>query len=175
MNEQDFKIRTRIIRETFNDPRKIKCITPESERKVDNHIHPGGDIFTTESGEYIDLEFQLTNFDEDELTKYIELAEHLYEKHQKRVSIYLICPKYVNVCVKECEIKSEADFNIKLACSQEDPCQIILNGIKHKLSNGITLNEEDIHAVSMLPVMCEKEDRNYYRKEYFKIINNIDY
>ena len=65
MKEQDFKIRTEIIRETFNDTRKIKCITPEKDRKLDDHVHPGGDIFTTEEGEFIDLEFQL-----DDLLEY---------------------------------------------------------------------------------------------------------
>ena len=50
MKKQDFKIRTKIIQETFNDKRKIKCLTPEDDRKVDENTYPGGDIFTTENG-----------------------------------------------------------------------------------------------------------------------------
>lgn len=175
MNKKDFEIRTKIIRETFNDERPVKCVASEFERRVPENVHPGGDIFTTENGEYIDLEFQLTDFTEAELAKYVEFAESLYEKHQKRVSIYLICPNDVKVCVKECEIKSEADFNIKLACIEDSPCQIILDGIKDKLRQGQTLDGDDLHALSMLPVMCKKEERNYYRREYFKIINKIQY
>lgn len=173
MNEKDFNIRTKVIQETFNDMRAIKCATPENIRKVDEDIYPGGDIFTTEDGDFIDLEFQMNDFNEDELVKYVELAESLYKKHKRHVSIYIICPKGINVCVKECEIKSEADFTIKLACIQEDPCKLVLNVIKEKVKNGDLLNGEDMFALSILPVMCNPEDRNYYRKEYFRIINQI--
>ena len=173
MKEQDFKIRTKIIKETFNDSRRIKCITPEKDRKLDDNIYPGGDLFTTEDGEFIDLEFQMEDFNESELVKYVEFAEALYKKHQKQVSIYLLCPDNVNVLVRECEIKSEAEFTIKLACIQENPAHIILDIIKNKINSGELLDGDDLHALSMLPIMCKEEDRNYFRKEYFKIINKI--
>ena len=118
---------------------------------------------------------QLKDFDEIELTKYIEFAENLYEKHKKPVSVYLLCPKNINVTVKECSIKSESEFTIKLACSQEDPCHLILNTIKHKIKENKILTGDDIHALALLPVMCEKKDRNYFRLEYFKIINGNFY
>ena len=133
------------------------------------------DIFTTEEGEFIDFELQLRDFDEEELTKYVEFAENLYEKHQKHVSVYLLCPRDINVCVKECTIKSEADFTIKLAKVPEDSCKIILEGIKNKLKNKEKLDCDDLHALAYLPVMCDKEERNYYRMEYFKIINQLQY
>ena len=173
MNETEFKIKTEIIRDSFQDTRTIKCATPEHIRKLDDDVYKGGDIFTTEDGEFIDLEFQLVDFDEIELAKYVEFAENLYEKHHKHVSVYLICPKSINVLVKECVIKSESDFTIKLYCSQEDPCQMILDGIKHKIKHGEYITQEDIHALAMLPVMCDKKDRNYFRIEYFRIINKL--
>lgn len=173
MNKKDFKIRTKVIRETFFDTRKIKCETPPEIRKVDDDIHPGGDVFTTEEGDFIDLEFQMDDFDIDELIKYVEFAEELYKKHQKHVAIYIICPQNVNVSVKECEIKSEADFTIKLACVAEDPCEIVLNVIKNKVKNGEILDGDDLHALAMLPVMCEEKKRNHYRREYFKIMNML--
>ena len=133
MEEQNFKIKAKIIRETFKDTRKIKCITPEKDRKLDEHVHPGGDIFTTEEGEFIDLEFQLDDFTIDELVKYIEFAEELYEKHHKHVSVYLLCPEIVNICVKEDTIKSEADFTIRLACFEQNFARITLEMLKDKL------------------------------------------
>jgi hypothetical protein len=175
MNKKEFSIQQQIIRETFNDPRVIRCATPESERRVDENVHQGGQIFTTENGEYIDLEFQLSDFTVDELVKYVELAETLYEKHHKKVSIYLLCPKEVNIYVKECEIPSKADFNIKLACVHGDPCEEILNRVKNKLKRGETLNGDDLHEISMLPVMCDEKDRKYYQREYFRIVNRIQY
>lgn len=173
MNKKDFKIRAKVIREAFDDTREIKCPTPKKIRQVDEHIYQGGDLFTTEDGDFIDLEFQMDDFDENELAKYVEFAEALYEKHEKHVSIYIICPKDINVCVKECEIKSRADFIIRLACIGEDPFKIVLKVIKDKLKNGEVLNEEDIHALSMLHVMCNPEDRKYYLIEYLKILNKI--
>lgn len=173
MNKKDFKIRAKVIRETFDDTRAIKCPTPEKIRQLDEDIYQGGDIFTTEDGDFIDLEFQMEDFDENELVKYVEFAEALYEKHKKHVSIYIICPKDINVSVKECEIKSKADFIIRLACIEEDPCKIVLKVIKNKIKNGETLNGDDLHALSMLHVMCNPKDRNYYLKEYFRILNEI--
>ena len=80
MNKKDFNTRTKIIRETFDDKRAIKCPTPENVRQLDENVYPGGDIFTTEDGDFIDLEFQMEDFDENELVKYVEFAEALYEK-----------------------------------------------------------------------------------------------
>ena len=171
MNESDFNLRTKLIKETFNDDRVIKCRTPEHLRELDENVHQGGDIFTTEDGEFIDFEYQLKDFDEVELTKYVEFAENLYEKHKKHVSVYILCPKDINVSVKECPIKSEADFTIKLACNQEDLCHMILKAIKNKIRNEEYLSVEDLHILANLPVKCAKKDRNYFRLEYFRIIN----
>lgn len=175
MNEKEFKIKTEMIRNDFNDPRRIECVTPCDIREVDDGVHKGGDIFTTEEGEFIDLEYQLVDFDEEELAKYIEFAESLYEKHHKKVSVYLICPKYVNIKVKEQTIKSEADFTIKLFCSQEDPCRFILNRVKSKIRRNEILSPDDIEAVRLLPIMCDRKDRTYFRVESIKIINMINY
>ena len=69
MNKKDFDLRVNVIQKTFNDMRKIKCSTPKHEREIGEDIYPGGDIFTTEDGEFIDLEFQIDDFDEDERMK----------------------------------------------------------------------------------------------------------
>ncbi|AMD17090.1 hypothetical protein TL18_03060 [Methanobrevibacter sp. YE315] len=173
MNKQDFNIKTKIIRETFNDTRTIKCPAHENDMEFDESTYELGDIFTTTNGEVIDLEFQIDDFTVDELVKYVEIAEKLYEINRKHVSIYIICPDTVEIRVKECEIKSEADFTIKLASINENPAQIALKLIKEKLNNGEILNEDDLHALTLIPLMCKKEDRNYFRKECFEIINQI--
>jgi hypothetical protein len=172
MKKKDFNTRVGVIKNTFKDTRKIECEVG-NDIEIDEDIHQGGDIFKTEDGELIDLEFQMRDFDEDELVKYVELAEHLYEKYEKRVTVYIICPGDIDVLVNECEIKSDADFTIKLAMIDEDPCRIILEAIKCKINEGEILDGDDIFALSMLPVMCKKEDRNYFRKEYFRIMNRI--
>ncbi|MBQ6098366.1 MAG: hypothetical protein IJL02_00700 [Methanobrevibacter sp.] len=175
MDRKDYEVRTKVIRETFNDERQLICIEDKDELKLDENVYSGGDIFITDDGEFIDLEFQTKDFDENELVKYVELAENLYEKHGKNITIYLICPKGINVSVRECDIKSEATFTIKLACIPEDPCEMVLKHIKDKIKRNEILNGDDLHALSMLQVVCRKEDRNYYRREYFKIINRLQY
>ena len=173
MNKENIDLRTNVIRKTFNDQRPIKCLTPKKIREVDEDIYPGGDIFTTEDGEFIDLEFQMTDFDENELVKYVEFAEALYEKHRKHIHIYIICPNNIYVCVKECKIVSEAEFTIKLACIEEDPCEIIFKMITRKIENGEPLTPDDIMALEMLPVKCNPKMRNFYRREYIRIMNRV--
>ena len=171
MNEEYLELRKELIRKTFKDKRKIKCRTPEDVRMLDDDVYPGGEIFTTEDGEFKDLEFQINDFDEVELAKYVGFAESLYEKHHKKISIYIICPKNIDVYVKELPIKSKADFTIKLYCSQEDPCRIILDIINDKIKSKQPLDSDDIRIVEMLPEMCDKKDRMYYRVESLKILN----
>ena len=175
MNRTEFDLKTRTIQETFNDTRKIKCITPKHEIMIDEDVHQGGDIFTTEDGELIDFEIQLKDFDEEELVKYVEFAEELYEKTHKHISVYLMCPKNINVSVREFEIKSRADFTIRLACIGYDLCHMTLNHIKQKIQCGELLDCDDLEILKELPVRCDKEDRNYFRLECFKIINRIPY
>jgi hypothetical protein len=175
MDKIEFEFKKKLIKENFKDERPIKCPTPEHITRLDDDVHPGGDIFTTEDGEFIDLEFQKEDFDEVELAKYIEFAENLYEKHHKKVSVYIICPKEINVCVREHRIISDGDFTIKIACSQEDFSKMILDIIKRKIRNKELLDREDLIMVEKLPLMCAKKDRKYYRVESLKIINRYFY
>lgn len=164
MNNNEIEISKKIISTTFQDEREI---IPIENEKFD------GQLFITKTGEIIYLEFQIDDFDEKELARYSEIAEDLYEKYQNEIFIYIICPSNINVSVKECEIKSEADFTIKLACIQENPSHFVLDVIKNKLKNNEKLTDDDLHALSMLPVMCEKKDRLYFREECFKIMNKL--
>ena len=169
MNKTEFDFKSRTIREVFSDTRKI-CIAPKHEIMLDEGVHPGGDIFTTEDGEYIDFETQLKDFDAEELAKYVELAEDLYEKHGQKVSIYIICANEINVYVNEFEIPSDADFTIRLARVLQDICKTILDGIKEKMKKE-KITEEDLYVLSRLHKICKKEEKHYYMLEYLKIAN----
>ena len=71
MNQEDYNLRVNTIKNTFNETREIKCLTPPEDRIVSEGVYPGGDIFTTEDGELIDLEIQTTEFDECECELFI--------------------------------------------------------------------------------------------------------
>ena len=175
MNNTDFDIKTKLIKETFNDEINIKYDLSEKEPQIVNDFSEEIDIYVTEDEEIICLDILLNDFDVEQLTQYIEFAETLYEKEKKSVSIYLLCPPNINVCVKECELRSEAEFSIKLARIEENPCSMILDKIKNKMKNNEILDSDDMNALLMLPVMCEKKDRHYYRKESIRILNEINY
>ena len=87
MKENDYNIRTKVIKETFDDDSHIVSSIDAKELEIDSSVHQGGDIFITSDGKFIDLEFQNEDFTAEELAKYIEFAEELYEKHGKRISI----------------------------------------------------------------------------------------
>ena len=175
MKVKDFNLSLEVIRETFDDNRKIVSSVKVGDLKINGDIPQEGDIFITSDGDFIYLGFQQENFTEEELAKYIEFAEETYEKYGQNISIYVICPQHINVCVREFEIFSEASFTIKLACVDEDPCKIILNGIKEKIRADGMPDEEDLKALAKLHKWCRKEDKHYYLMEYIKIVNRLHY
>ena len=172
MNNTDIENKIRIINEIFDNEKKIKCNIPIAELQLDENIRQEGDFFLTEDGEFVDLEFLFEDFMEEEL---VELAESLYEKYGRTISIYVVCPENVNVYVREFDIPSDSNFTIKIAKSKNDPCKTILNGIKHKIKNCETLSKDDLNALDMLPRICRKEEKHYYMLECFKIKNRIIY
>lgn len=175
MNSKNNKIRAKIIRERFNDKRRIEGPVSAEELQIDDDVHQGGDIYRTKDGDFIDLEFQEKDFDVEELVKYVELAEDIYEKHHRKVSIYIICPDNINVCVREFPIKSEADFTIKLAKIEEHPAEYILKDVKRKIRNMEMLDENDIDELENSPMMYGRKERHDHRIEVFKIMNKIIY
>lgn len=175
MNDEDFNIRAKVISETFDDRRQIVKSVDAKELGISSDVHQGGDIFMTSNGEFIDLEFQMVDFTPEELAKYIELAEELYKKHEKQISIYILCPNSINICVREFEIFSKASFTIKLACINENPCEIILNGIKRKMATREGIDIEDLKTLAELHDICDKEDSRYFLTEYLKIANRLHY
>ena len=171
MDEKNFEYEIRIIKEAFNEKRNIIGFAPPEMIEVDDYCHKGGDIFITDEGELIDLEYQMRDFDEAELAKYVELAENLYEKNKVPISIYVLCPRTLRIIAPECTIKSEAIFTIKLACWGENPIYELFFQIKEKIDKNIRLNDEDIYNLEMIPLRVPKEERKNFRTECFKLLN----
>lgn len=170
MNEENITQEIRIIKEAFKEKRNIIGYAPPEMTEVCDECYPGGDIFITEEGDLIDLEYQFRDFDEEELAKYAELAEELYEKNKVPISIYVLCPKTARILVPEIPIKSEATFNIKLACFGENPLYEMLYHIKEKVDKNIGLKDEDLMGLLTIPTMVPKKDRKKLRIECFKLI-----
>ncbi|WP_407413217.1 hypothetical protein [Methanobrevibacter sp.] len=168
MNEENITEKIRIIQEVFDEKRNIIDYAPPEMVEVCNECYPGGDIFITKEGELIDLECQFKDFDEEDLAKYAELAEELYEKNKVPISIYVLCSE--RVLVPEIPIKSEAIFNIKLARIEHNPIYDTLFQIKEKVENGMPLDDEDFFGLLTLPIMGSKKDRKKLRVECYRLL-----
>ncbi len=168
MNEENKTEKIRIIKEAFDETRNIIDYAPCEMIEVCDECYQGGEIFITEEGHLIDLEYQLKDFDEEDLAKYAELAEELYEKNKVPISIYVLCSK--EVLVPEIPIKSEAIFNIKLTCFEYDPIYDILFQIKEKVEKGLPIDDEDFFNLLTLPIMGPKEERKKLRIECYRLL-----
>lgn len=150
-----------VIKNVFDDNRKVEPLEPT--------MH----IYRAEDNTIIYLDIQLEDFTVEELIRNVEKAEELYEEYGCQISVYIICPYNVEVKVREFPIKSEADFTIKLANTDLNPYQMVLDVIKDKLAQGITLNSEDMYALELLPMVCPVEEQHRVRNEVFKIFNEL--
>ena len=160
-----------VIKNAFGENRKIIGFAPKEMTNISEDAYTSGDIFITEEGELITLEYQMKDFDEEELVKYVELAEELYEINAVHISIYILCPTSIKILTDECTIKSNANFSIKLACFNGNPHQEILNHIKQKVERNIKLSNEDINMLSLIPMISPQEYRHELRVECFRLLN----
>ena len=104
-----------LIRKAFKDDRKIIEKTPDEERKIDLEYYQGGSVYLTEDNEYIDLEIQNRDYDIEDHINYIEFAEQLYEKQKKKVNVYIYCNPKIKINIEMYNIKSHADFKLKIS------------------------------------------------------------
>lgn len=162
MYKIDVENRMKVIRNVFDDSSEIEYVGS----------YGGGELFIADGIDIIYLSLLIDDFNEDKLLHYVKIAEDLYNEYSLSVKIYLAATSDVNVTVREFDVKSFADFTIKLAKTDLDVCSNILTMIKAKLSE-TELTPEDIEVLSMLPFMCKPSERDYYRKEYFKIMAEI--
>lgn len=160
-----------IIKETFDEKRTIIGRAPEEMIDIDEDIHEGGDFFLTDTGEIIDLEYQMKKFDEEELAKYVELAEELYYKNKVHISIYILCPKNIEITAPECIIRSDASFNIKLACYEGNPSYDVFYHLKAKVNKKIPLSDDDLEAISMIPMLFKRKERRIWRVKCFRLVS----
>lgn len=159
-----------IIKNQFKDDRSLNYVEQEN-LGVKN---PNGDVFLTEDGtEIILFNIHMTSFTAKDLTYNVNIAEEFYEYYHKKVNIYILMFNN-EVLVKECSIKSEADFTIRLAVGSEDPCRMLFDNIKNRFEEDGKLNESDVEVLEMLPLLCHASERDFYREEYFKIMSMVE-
>jgi len=87
-------------------------------------------MIVKKDGELIDLEIQERDYDVEDHVNYIEFAEALYEIHKQKINVYVYCVPSVKIHIQLYDIKSEADFKIRIAQYRDNS---IKNRIKSKI------------------------------------------
>ena len=152
-----------IISELFDDHRTLTPLPYDNEGYL---FQAENELIYTES--IIEGEFNI-----EKLTKYVEIAEELNREYFCRINIYIILSEGVDVTVNSMNITSEADFCIKVHQSQDASISFLKN-VKHKIEEGITLTDQEIEIIQMLPIYCKEEDRHKIRLECLKILQKVN-
>ena len=108
------------------------------------------------------------DFGPKELADVVDIAEKLYDTLEKPVILCLAMDSNNRVTVKEMEIKSHADFTIRLAVL--DMYKIALQTIKEKIANG-TADDADRQVLEIMPMTVSSDIRKAVRKECFELLN----
>ncbi len=170
MNEELKAKEIRVIKEVFDDEREVIGYAPEDMITINGHRYEKGDIFLTDTGELIDLEIQIEDFDKEELCNYVKLAEELYKINKVEISIYILCSKEIKITSPEGLINSKANFCIRIICLNENPIYELLSGIKEKIDKKDSLNDEDLTTLMMIPDMVPKRDKERVSVECFELL-----
>lgn len=156
-----------IIKNTFGDDRLLECCDVCVDG-VDS-----GSVFVSGDDELVYFEFQVVDFTYDELVRYTGIAERLFEVYGEPVSVYVLCGSDVKVLVKEMNIKSFADFVIKLGVVDVSPCHVVLDGFKRRVDGGGVLCDEELEFLFSLPLLCDESEKDFFRVECFKLLDKF--
>ena len=142
----------------FNDYRRMKEI--------------GEDIYRTNDNDIVMTKIHLGDFTTESLANYICEVEDAYDEYHTHINLYIAMDPAGDVLVEEREIKSHADFSIKLAVLDGNPVEIALHTIGAKIADG-TYTQEDLDVLQILPMMCKGEDRKDCRKRVLDLLEMV--
>ena len=141
-----------------------------TELKEINSETTGCDKLFINGDNVIGVKAILGDFGPEELADIVEIAEELYSRHSRPVILCLAMNRTNRVLVREMEIKSEADFTIKLAVI--DMSRIAIEVIKEHIANG-TADDADRQVLEAMPMMVHGDERKAIRKECFGLLSQL--
>jgi hypothetical protein len=147
-----------LIMDLFNDDRRMEQI--------------GEDIYRTSDNDIVMTKIHLGDFTTESLANYICEVEDAYDEYHTCINLYIAMDPTGDVLVEERDIKSHADFTIKLAVLDGNPVEIALQKIGAKIVDG-TYTQEDIDVLQTLPMMCKREDRKECRKKVLDLLEMV--
>lgn len=150
-----------ILKETFKvdeQMKKNKSIYMDCDALFDGEEHT------------IAMKAILGDFGPSELADAVETAEILYEKLEKPVILCLGMSAQGKVTVPEMDIKSDADFIIKLAIV--DFYKVAIERTKERIANG-TAGDIDREALQAMPMTVPRHMRKKVREECFALLQQF--
>lgn len=133
----------------------------------------GVDKYKTEDNQIVVIKIHEGDFTPKKLAEYVEFCEETYDKYEVLINLYVVMDPQGKITVKQMDIKSYADFTIKLACGKKDPCLIALETIGRRIADGIA-TQEDYESLKLLPLQCKKEERLFFRQKTLELLNMVE-
>ena len=142
----------------------------DEEMKENKDIYMDCDALFDGEEHTIAMKAILGDFGPAELADAVEIAEILYEELGKPVILCLGMSAQNRVTVKEMDIKSHADFAIRLAIV--DFYKIAIERTKERIANG-TANDIDREALQAMPMTVPRHMRRKVREECFALLQQF--
>ena len=163
----------KLIKNEFNDSRKLYEIEDDELNSIASKYDICDELYETDDGEILSYCITDKDFDNNEAEKYKKYGEELYEKTGKLINIDIIGSPHIKCKITK-NIVSNVKMIIKLAIPPYSDTYSILQHLKDLVKNKKKLNEEDLFALSMVPMMGPEYDRRNLRIECLELWKEIN-
>jgi hypothetical protein len=114
-------------------------------------------LFYTEDDEYLHFEFQTTKKKED-VSRFLYYDASLYYKSEKKITTVVVYSSDIKEVITNLDCGS-IKYNIKSFYMSDFDGDSKLEDIKQKVENNIELTEQDIMALSFIPLITTKKSK----------------
>ncbi|WP_296888599.1 hypothetical protein [uncultured Methanobrevibacter sp.] len=161
-----------LIETIFGDFREIDGKASDEIQSISKKHKIEADIYKTKNNELISYGLTNEDFGNEELEKYKEYGEELYEKSGKEVCIYILGSPHIKFNATN-DFETPAKIKINISLMEYSSTYETLRHIKSLVENRQKLDSEDLFALKMIPTMGPPEDKRFLRIECLKLWKTI--
>ena len=161
-----------LIETIFGDFREIDGKASDEIQSISKKHEIEADIYKTKNNELISYGLTNEDFGNNELKKYKEYGEELYEKSGKEVCIYILGLPHIKFNATN-DFETPAKIKINISLMEYNSTYETLRHIKSLVENRQKLDSDDLFALKMIPTMGPPEDKRFLRIECLKLCKTI--
>lgn len=161
-----------LIEGIFGDYRKIDGKASDEIQNIARMHNIPAEIYQTENGEFISFNLIDEDFGNSDIEKYGKYGEDLYEKSGKEVCIYVLGSPHIKINITK-ELKSDAVMLINVSKFKYSSTYETLRHIEGLVKSRQKLDQDDLFALKMIPIMGPPEDKRNLRIECLKLWKTI--